>query len=371
MQEPIQDLLSIEDIEAKAAGFESLEKVPHSPMDGERVLCNVCATSIPNLHFTCNDCKWDLCVQCAMANRIKVIENVESGSPSRFVGSVGQSMCCMNKVRHESEGDLTAKRFMDDEIISILRKIASEVKLDDVAPSSSAAASPGAPRGLYDWSQAISSSLKSSIAPSSLSAANPLPVPTDEETALLASKHLAMRRDSLDPEVREDGRVRLWGHWLRLQDVRRATWAQPNSSDGSSLSISREDEFVFSPHVSSLDYQSPDFTLCLQVFFERWQARQPVIVRGVKSRMQWGPEVMLRAAREMGNKKHEAEKELSVQVLDCRGFVLTEMTQHAFFQHYMTNCDVDERGHPRMLKVSETAVPSYPWLDVHADLDDV
>lgn len=64
---------------------------------------------------------------------------------------------------------------------------------------------------------------------------------------------------------------------------------------------------------------------------------------------------MLRAAREMGNRKHDAEKELSVQVLDCRGFALSDMTQHAFFQHYMTNCDMDENGNPRMLKVSSKA----------------
>lgn len=38
---------------------------------------------------------------------------------------------------------------------------------------------------------------------------------------------------------------------------------------------------------------------------ERWQARHPVIVRGVKGRMSWEPEVMMRACRELGNKRKQ------------------------------------------------------------------
>ena len=41
------------------------------------------------------------------------------------------------------------------------------------------------------------------------------------------------------------------------------------------------------------------------------------------------------------------------QVLDCRGFLQTTMSQHAFFQHYMTGSEVDEEGRPRMLKVKD------------------
>ena len=57
--------------QARASGFDSLEAVPSTPMDGQRVLCDSCATSIPNLHFRCPDpeCGWDLCVRCHARGR--------------------------------------------------------------------------------------------------------------------------------------------------------------------------------------------------------------------------------------------------------------------------------------------------------------
>lgn len=38
----------------------------------------------------------------------------------------------------------------------------------------------------------------------------------------------------------------------------------------------------------------------VQLFMERWEAREPIVVRGVKGEMQWEPDVMQRACREMG-----------------------------------------------------------------------
>ena len=102
---------------------------------------------------------------------------------------------------------------------------------------------------------------------------------------------------------------------------------------------------------------------------ERWQARHPVVVRGVKGRMSWEPEVMLRACRELGNKKQRprgpaggasessealalivVDKEL--EVLDCETGLFEGMTQHAFFRGYMRTGE-REGGDERMIKVKD------------------
>jgi len=43
-----------------------VEEAPLSRLDGERSLCDLCSTSIANLHGTCVECKWDFCIDCIM-----------------------------------------------------------------------------------------------------------------------------------------------------------------------------------------------------------------------------------------------------------------------------------------------------------------
>lgn len=98
---------------------------------------------------------------------------------------------------------------------------------------------------------------------------------------------------------------------------------------------------------------------------ERWQARHPVIVRGVKGRMSWEPEVMMRACRELGNKKKQKasggpepsnssevliDKEL--EVLDCMTNQFELMSQHAFFRGYVMAGESGGVG-KRMIKVKD------------------
>lgn len=47
-----------------------LEQVPvHKLGEGERSLCNLCATSIPDVHRYCSGCQWELCVSCCAQQR--------------------------------------------------------------------------------------------------------------------------------------------------------------------------------------------------------------------------------------------------------------------------------------------------------------
>lgn len=81
-----------------------------------------------------------------------------------------------------------------------------------------------------------------------------------------------------------------------------------------------------SPHFSqnvtliSYGYTFSHMLRYLHIFLERWRARQPVIVRGMKGRMQWGPEVMQRATREQGNKRFNTDSaDTHLQVREGRG----------------------------------------------------
>eukprot|EP00798_Chlamydomonas_sp_ICE-L_P014387 gene14387-20389_t len=66
MAEPVRQLLEQEDTLAKALGYNSVEKVPYVSMDRDRVVCDVCATSIANMHTTCTECRADFCVDCCL-----------------------------------------------------------------------------------------------------------------------------------------------------------------------------------------------------------------------------------------------------------------------------------------------------------------
>lgn len=55
--------------QAVAFGLPSCRGAPWSDLDRERVLCDRCATAIPNLALQCGECGWDLCVSCMREGR--------------------------------------------------------------------------------------------------------------------------------------------------------------------------------------------------------------------------------------------------------------------------------------------------------------
>lgn len=58
-------------------------------------------------------------------------------------------------------------------------------------------------------------------------------------------------------QVRDDGRIQLWGHWIKLEDVRRADWRLPQQSpEAKPLS---EDDFLFTPTASCLTPSHPEY----------------------------------------------------------------------------------------------------------------
>jgi hypothetical protein len=118
------------------------------------VLCNLCATSIPNLHFHCPDpgCDWDLCVRCRY-NARKLEESGAAGGSGRGATKVASWSSCPNSQAHavvmdpalcEASGSvplaapsstaaltnpapmMEAHRFFEDLRLEILRKVSTD-----------------------------------------------------------------------------------------------------------------------------------------------------------------------------------------------------------------------------------------------------
>ena len=61
----IAEALEMEEAVAKCLSYSpGVEGAMLSRLDGERSLCNMCSTSISNLHGACSECEWDFCTYC-------------------------------------------------------------------------------------------------------------------------------------------------------------------------------------------------------------------------------------------------------------------------------------------------------------------
>jgi hypothetical protein len=112
--------------QARALGCQGgVEAATWEDLEASRVACNICATSIPNLHAHCTSCDWDMCINCLEASiRGAGLACPKCGGKR---GGGGQS-----QAKGSKKGTLECKRFFDDEWMAALR----------------AAAKVGQPRGL-------------------------------------------------------------------------------------------------------------------------------------------------------------------------------------------------------------------------------
>lgn len=64
----IAETLKMEEAAAKCLSYcPGVEGAMLSRLDGERSLCNMCSTSISNLHGACSECEWDFCTHCLLS----------------------------------------------------------------------------------------------------------------------------------------------------------------------------------------------------------------------------------------------------------------------------------------------------------------
>jgi hypothetical protein len=57
--------------------------------------------------------------------------------------------------------------------------------------------------------------------------------------------------------------------------------------------------YLWTPHVRDFARDSPRRAETVARFVERWGAGEPIVVRGFRGRMNWGPSIMMRAARDL------------------------------------------------------------------------
>ena len=185
--------------------FNRLEDVTLDDMKNNRVLCDVCATSIANLHISCTECSGDLCVACAISRQ------VSSSSPCP---------------KCSAASSLQLRRLFDDQSISVMQRLAEDESLR------------GSADGIGRAAEDLAALLKLHpgwARPASASAAPP-PVSSACE--------------DVDGDM-----VFAWGHWVRKQDVRLARLLP--SLQGRVDQV--EQQLLFCPHSSSLHPDHPDF----------------------------------------------------------------------------------------------------------------
>lgn len=102
--------------QAAAEGL-ALEAVPRLPLAaGERVICNVCAATVANLHARCGACDWDVCAACCADARATA-----GGSCS---GGGGGGLACPNRGGPcGGAGRLRLARILGDGVLQDLRGI--------------------------------------------------------------------------------------------------------------------------------------------------------------------------------------------------------------------------------------------------------
>lgn len=76
------------------------------------------------------------------------------------------------------------------------------------------------------------------------------------------------------------GCIHIWGRDMPFADLRNAS----TRADG-------VQNFLYSPHGSTLKPEHPDSLKAVALFLERFSVREPIIVRGVKGQMAWTPDV--------------------------------------------------------------------------------
>ncbi len=122
----------------------------------------------------------------------------------------------------------------------------------------------------------------------STAAAAPAPAPAPAPAAAVVGPNLVRLPER--PVTRIPNCINLidWHKDLPPEDYRIAS----NRPDG-------VQNYIWTPHVSDFSPTSPRRHETVERFVQRWAAGEPIIIRGMRGRVNWGPNVVMRAARDM------------------------------------------------------------------------
>lgn len=109
------------------------------------------------------------------------------------------------------------------------------------------------------------------------------------------------------------------------------TWHQNLPPEDYRLASQRPDgvqNYIWTPHVRDFTQNSGRRDETVQRFVERWAAGEPIIIRGLRGRMNWGPQPVMRAAREI-------KISPNLDVIDCSDWTAQKsISAETFFRLY-------------------------------------
>lgn len=292
------------DLQAAAAGtkLEALPvETPSHNSEPHRVLCDRCATSIPDLHCSCAECGWDLCVACCADARSA------ARADGRAPGACLNGECAATT----SDGSLQLKRFMGNKDLALLRELVAQFGAQSADSGAVGASASGAAAGAAGaapvppfavWPDGFTlpaepaemrylagtcGKLQVPLADDALSAgaAGAATYPDAPSTSAAAAGAAGSAGAAAAAAGAAGAIVHAWGRTLPAQSVRLAAQAPAGGHN-----------YLFTPTAAQLRPGHPEFAAHHGLFQERWAAGEPIIVRDCKSRMTWTPEVRVRPA---------------------------------------------------------------------------
>ncbi|KAG7630437.1 JmjC domain [Arabidopsis suecica] len=343
--------------------FEEVRPQDAKAFPDERLYCDICKTSIYDLHRNCKSCSFDICLSCCLE-----IRN-------------GKALACKEDVswnyinrgleyEHGQEGKVIEKpaNKLDDKLKDKL-----DGKPDDKLDDKPKGKPKGRPKGKPD--DKPKGKLKGKQDDKPDDKPDEKPVNTDHMkypslwkaneagiiTCCCGAGELVLKRLLPDGWISElVNRVEKTaeaGELLNLPETVLERCPCSNSDrhiDIDSCNLLKaacregsEDNYLYSPSV--WDVQQDD----LKHFQHHWVKGEPVIVRNVleaTSGLSWEPMVMHRACRQISHVQHGSLKD--VVAVDCLDFCEVKVNLHEFFTGY-TDGRYDRMGWPLVLKLKD------------------
>ncbi|KXZ47539.1 hypothetical protein GPECTOR_34g698 [Gonium pectorale] len=309
--------LDLEDLELAASGV-SAEEVEVQDMRKERVLCDVCATSIAAMFRECMQCQKVLCLECCKARR----EGGDNGSCSGAAVQRSGGLRCGIAACSGSTRLLTHLPRQHRHLLQALREEYKHLAAGGgcASPSywdprlvieSAGARQPQLPAELGQAPQRAQAGVVASTVPQGPAHGQQqamsrqqqqLQQPQPMEELIVAAGVSTFKAGDVVPE----GHVAAWDRYvLPAEDVRLAS-VRPRGDPVGGGSGPRH---LFTPHSRDLEPGSPRFVAYALIFQERWRLREPVLVRGCRGSKPelWLPETFRAHVREGLNKLKASE----------------------------------------------------------------
>ncbi|KAL2927259.1 Lysine-specific demethylase JMJ25 [Bienertia sinuspersici] len=413
------------EVEARIQGVSPFEvKLEHAEFTlDERMFCNYCKTSIVDMHRSCSECCYDLCLVCCREIRSgnlrcaeeMVVEFVDRGYKYLHGGDPKTS-----KIKKKTDVSMNAcTEPMNNENIPVsvsmdaFSDLLTNKNLPDAAGIDGGSEPLNSENILSDVSmEGVSESLNNETIAADVSmdaSSKPIKkesmcdyVNMDADSEPLKIENISDKPVSLEWKANKDGNIpcppaRFGGCGNGVLNLRHmfpedvselvkkaevlgtckvdsmhvsgsqgcsCTSALGNGDSGSGNSrkaASREDsDDNYLYCPGALDIKSEDF----EHFQLHWARAEPIIVRDVlktTSGLSWEPMVMWRAVRQLKHPKHA--RQLDVKAINCLNWCELDINIHKFFDGY-TKCKFDQLMWPLLLKLKDWP----PSTEFHAHL---